>query len=128
LIIFAILLQTGPNRWTSHSFWLSGSIGEANKRMHLILSPLPSRSRGDMPFVGTTLSGWGLHSSNIGTTLALPHRLCHRRSPHIPYIYPKQFDQFYPNDTVVYPPKPGFAITEDVPVMAPHDWTGEGSA
>ena len=64
------------------------------------------------------------------------------------YIYPKQFDQYYPNDTVSYPPKTGWGIPKDIPVrglpifklgcvadlvgavapqvMAPHDWTGEG--
>eukprot|EP00911_Craspedida_sp_UC1_P002859 UC1_evm4s2093 len=48
--------------------------------------------------------------------------------PHIPYIYPKQFDAFYPNESIVYPPVQGFQMAENVPVMAPHDWSGEGSS
>eukprot|EP00035_Acanthoeca_spectabilis_P008659 m.156965 g.156965 ORF g.156965 m.156965 type:complete len:535 (+) comp14448_c0_seq4:83-1687(+) len=42
--------------------------------------------------------------------------------PHIPYVYPKEFE--YQGD-VNFPPKDYF-ITENVPPMAPHDWTGEG--
>ena len=34
------------------------------------------------------------------------------------YIYPKQFDQYYPNDTVSYPPKTGWGIPKDIPVNA----------
>ena len=34
------------------------------------------------------------------------------------YIYPKQFDQYYPNDTVSYPPKTGWGIPKDIPVSA----------
>ena len=37
-----------------------------------------------------------------------------------------RFDQYYPNDKISYPPKTGWGIPKDVPVMAPHDWTGEG--
>lgn len=46
------------------------------------------------------------------------------RSPHIPYVHPKMFEQYYPNSSVDYPPSPGFVITENVPLVAPHDWTG----
>jgi iduronate 2-sulfatase len=46
--------------------------------------------------------------------------------PHIPYVYPKQFEQYYPNESIKFPPEDYF-ITKDVPKMAPHDWTGEGS-
>jgi len=42
--------------------------------------------------------------------------------PHIPYIYPKEFEF---NGTVVFPPK-DYAITKGIPYMAPHDWTTEG--
>ena len=34
------------------------------------------------------------------------------------YIYPKQFDQYYPNDTISYPPKTGWGIPKDIPVSA----------
>ena len=43
--------------------------------------------------------------------------------PHIPYLYPKEFEY---NGTVVFPPK-DYAITRGVPYMAPHDWTKEGA-
>jgi iduronate 2-sulfatase len=46
--------------------------------------------------------------------------------PHIPYVYPKQFEKYYPNESVKFPPD-DYYITMDVPPMAPHDWTGEGS-
>eukprot|EP01043_Picozoa_sp_COSAG02_P013613 COSAG02_NODE_548_length_20472_cov_5.958524_3_plen_277_part_00 len=61
------------------------------------------------------------------STMAAPFFLAqgfHR--PHFPYLHPKEFADFYPNDTISYPPKSGFQITTDVPVMAPHDWTTEG--
>ena len=45
--------------------------------------------------------------------------------PHIPYLHPIEFEQYYPNESVKYPPD-GFEIIKDVPVMAPHDWTREG--
>jgi hypothetical protein len=82
--------------------------------------------------VGRPAGGWPL--------TALP---AHRR-------HPKGFEDFYPNESVAYPPEVphdmlaapiatrapsmigppasqrGFQITTDVPVMAPHDWTTEG--
>jgi iduronate 2-sulfatase len=46
--------------------------------------------------------------------------------PHIPYVYPKQFEKYYPNESVKFPPD-DYYITKHVPPMAPHDWTGEGA-
>lgn len=43
--------------------------------------------------------------------------------PHTPYIYPKEFE--FQGD-VAFPPE-NYYITKDVPDMAPHDWTSEGS-
>eukprot|EP00040_Diaphanoeca_grandis_P000104 m.14376 g.14376 ORF g.14376 m.14376 type:complete len:531 (-) comp10107_c0_seq1:362-1954(-) len=43
--------------------------------------------------------------------------------PHIPYIYPKEFE--FKGD-VMFPPK-DYYITKDIPPCAPHDWTGEGN-
>ncbi len=37
-------------------------------------------------------------------------------------MYPKEFEF---NGTVEFPPQ-NYFITRDVPVVAPHDWTGEG--
>ena len=42
--------------------------------------------------------------------------------PHIPYVYPKEFE--FKGD-VDFPPK-NYYITKDVPIVAPHDWTSEG--
>jgi iduronate 2-sulfatase len=47
--------------------------------------------------------------------------------PHIPYIYPKEFE--FTADLTSGPqafPPDNYYITKDVPVCAPHDWTGEG--
>ena len=52
---------------------------------------------------------------------------CGFHRPHIPWVYPEQFNKHYPAESVEYPPSKGFSITKGVPVMAPHDWTGEGS-
>ena len=43
--------------------------------------------------------------------------------PHIPYIYPKEFE--FEGD-VKFPPD-DYHITKDIPACAPHDWTGEGT-
>jgi hypothetical protein len=47
---------------------------------------------------------------------------CGFHRPHVPWLYPKQFEQYYPLEEVPYPPE-GYKITTDVPVMAPHDFT-----
>ena len=42
--------------------------------------------------------------------------------PHIPYVYPKQFEY---TGAVAFPPK-DYYIPKGIPGCAPHDWTGEG--